>query len=164
MIAGIQLLGFVWNLGDQHIQVKHIQVLWAYGLEMEENLNGVQMVMLVDTGASHSFISPWVTTALGVRVQKHLTMRVGLVDGHRVPVDDGEVHKSGGSVRGFHNWGCRISSYVFEGDLDMFLGTALEMDGQLLIHYESHKMMEDIQTKSQPCPIQSLWRRNLERL
>ncbi|KAF1869880.1 hypothetical protein Lal_00017457 [Lupinus albus] len=53
-------------------------------LRVEGTVNGVSVLVLVDSGASHNFVAPKVVEALGLVTDKGRTVDVRLGDGHRV--------------------------------------------------------------------------------
>jgi hypothetical protein len=53
-------------------------------LRLKGSLNEVSVVILIDSGVSHNFVSPHVATALGLNVEQGRSMGVKLGDGHRV--------------------------------------------------------------------------------
>lgn len=53
-------------------------------MKIEGKLGDVEVVVLVDSGASHNFISPKITVALGLQVTPMAAKSIKLGDGHRV--------------------------------------------------------------------------------
>ena len=53
-------------------------------MKIEGKLGDVDVVVLVDSGASHNFISPKITAALGLQVTPMAAKSIKLGDGHRV--------------------------------------------------------------------------------
>lgn len=77
------------------------------------------IVILVTTGASHSFISPQVATALGMKVREERVMGVRLGDGNQVSTL-GKCEKVEVQIGEFST---QVDAYVLElGNLDMVLG------------------------------------------
>lgn len=103
-------------------------------LRVEGKINGVSLVMLIDTGASHNFVSPQVVAALEIAVEQGKTMGVRLGDGHKVA--------TGGKCKGVEvqlgEFKTSVESYVLElGDLDMILGVAwLRKFGKVTFDWE----------------------------
>ncbi|MCI51719.1 pentatricopeptide repeat-containing protein, partial [Trifolium medium] len=69
-------------------ECKLIGVLGKMGeyrtMKIEGKLTNVTVEVLIDSGASHSFISPELTTALGLTVTPTVVKSIKLGDGHRV--------------------------------------------------------------------------------
>ena len=53
-------------------------------MKIEGKLMNMDVEVLVDSGASHNFISPKVTTALGLKVTPIAARNIKLGDGHKV--------------------------------------------------------------------------------
>lgn len=88
-------------------------------MKLEGKLANVIVEVLIDSGASHSFISPELTTALGLTVTPTTIRKIKLGDGHRV--------SSAGICRGiklyFENKCFEVNALVLElGGLDIVLG------------------------------------------
>lgn len=103
-------------------------------LRLKGSLNGISIVVLIDSGASHNFVSPHVATALGLNVEHGRSMGVKLGDGHRVTTKgrcrNMEVHLG--------KFTTQIDAFVLElGDLDMILGVAwLQRFGKVTFDWE----------------------------
>ena len=54
-------------------------------LRLEASIDGVFVVVLVDSGASHNFIFPHVVAALGLEMENEKPIGVQLGDGHKIP-------------------------------------------------------------------------------
>ncbi|MCH84607.1 Ty3/gypsy retrotransposon protein, partial [Trifolium medium] len=69
-------------------ECKFIGVLGSMGeyrtMKVGGKLENIDVVVLIDSGASHNFISPSLTTALGLTVKPVLERRIKLGDGHKV--------------------------------------------------------------------------------
>jgi hypothetical protein len=69
-------------------ECKVIGVLGKMGeystMKLEGKLSNVAVEVLIDSGASHSFISPDLATALGLAITPTDVKRIKLGDGHRV--------------------------------------------------------------------------------
>lgn len=115
------------TLEGPEVQVLELSQMAARGLDGPQTLKltGIirerPMLVMVDSGATHCFISRTVATALGVEVDTSLTSAVRLGDGRtsaitglcrRLPLQLGGVE--------FH-----IDCYVFElGSVDLILGVS----------------------------------------
>ena len=53
-------------------------------MKIEGKIDNVDVLVLIDSGASHNFISPQVTNALGLEITPEPTRSIKLGDGHRV--------------------------------------------------------------------------------
>lgn len=90
-------------------------------LRLQGSLKGVSIMILIDNGASHNFVSPHVASALGLNVEQGRSMGVKLGDGHRVSTR-GRCRKLEVCLNDFTT---SVDAYVLElGDLDMILGVA----------------------------------------
>ncbi|GAU45146.1 hypothetical protein TSUD_253790 [Trifolium subterraneum] len=75
---------------DEEVEAecKVLGVLGSMGeyrtMKVEGKLEGVDIVVLIDSGASHNFISPKLTSALGLTVTPMVERKIKLGDGHRV--------------------------------------------------------------------------------
>ncbi|KAJ9544404.1 hypothetical protein OSB04_024111 [Centaurea solstitialis] len=83
-------------------------------LKIEGSISGIPMVILVDSGASHNFVSQKLTTALGISLEFFSGINITLGDGHAV----------------FVNQRCRDLSVVISGCDFLFDALLFEM-GQL---------------------------------
>ncbi|MCI20052.1 pentatricopeptide repeat-containing protein, partial [Trifolium medium] len=70
--AECKLLGVLGSMGEHHT------------MKICGKIAGIEVVVLIDSGASHNFISPDVTTALGLLVTPTTAKSIKLGDGHRV--------------------------------------------------------------------------------
>ncbi|PNX92555.1 retrotransposon-related protein, partial [Trifolium pratense] len=70
--AECKLLGVLGSMGEYHT------------MKICGKIAGIEVVVLIDSGASHNFISPDVTTALGLPVTPTIAKSIKLGDGHRV--------------------------------------------------------------------------------
>ncbi|XP_050915888.1 uncharacterized protein LOC127130982 [Lathyrus oleraceus] len=103
-------------------------------LRLQGSLKGVSIMILIDSGASHNFVSPHVATALGLNVEQGRSMGVKLGDGHRVSTR-GRCRKLEVCLNDFTT---SVDAYVLElGDLDMTLGVAwLQRFGKVTFDWE----------------------------
>lgn len=73
---------------ETEAECKFIGVLGSMGeyrtMKIEGKLGDVDVVVLVDRGASHNFISPKITVALGLQVTPMAAKSIKLGDGHKV--------------------------------------------------------------------------------
>ncbi|CAJ2640536.1 unnamed protein product [Trifolium pratense] len=70
--AECKLIGVLGKMGEYNT------------MKLEGKLKDVDVEVLIDSGASHSFISPELTTALGLTIIPTVVKRIKLGDGHRV--------------------------------------------------------------------------------
>jgi len=90
-------------------------------LRLEGRLHGVALGLLIDSGASHNFISPHVVVAMELKVDKGKSMGVRLGDGHKVSI----VGKCKELEIQLGEFSTVVAPYVLElGDVDMILGVA----------------------------------------
>lgn len=69
----------VWRLGIFDEELSGVKTMRMEGL-----VKGVPVMVLIDSGASHYFVSPTVALALGLPVDKAYKLGVRLGDGHRI--------------------------------------------------------------------------------
>lgn len=67
-----KLMGVLGSMGEHHT------------MKVEGKIENVDLLVLIDSGASHNFISPKVTTALGLTVTPVTAKNIKLGDGHMV--------------------------------------------------------------------------------
>jgi len=90
-------------------------------LRLEASINGVFVVVLVDSGASHNFIFPHVVAALGLEMENEKPIGVQLGDGHKIPT----LGRCKPVTIQFGNFHTVVIPHVLElGGLDMILGVA----------------------------------------
>ncbi|KAH1034725.1 hypothetical protein GYH30_054917 [Glycine max] len=70
--AECTLIGVLGSMGEYHT------------MKIEGKLENVDVVVLVDSGASHNFISPKITAALGLPITPMAAKNIKLGDGHKV--------------------------------------------------------------------------------
>ncbi|PNX96122.1 retrotransposon-related protein [Trifolium pratense] len=79
--------------GEEEVEAecKFIEVLGSMGeyrtMKIGGKLESVDVVVLIDSGASHNFISPKITSALGLYVTSVSVRKIKLGDGHKVGVN-----------------------------------------------------------------------------
>lgn len=61
-------------------------------MRLEAKINGTPILVLIDSGASHNFVSPQVVSSLDLEVDQSKKLAVRLGDGHRV-LTRGKCHK-----------------------------------------------------------------------
>jgi len=70
------------------VECKSMGVLGSMGehrtMKIEGKIENVDVLVLIDSGASHNFISPQVTTALGLTITASVAKHIKLGDGHKV--------------------------------------------------------------------------------
>ncbi|KAJ1378573.1 Aspartic peptidase, active site [Sesbania bispinosa] len=108
-------------------------------LKLEGSVNGIPILILVDSGATHNFISPKVVKALGISVEKAdkgLDIRLG--DGSRA-FTKGICSKLEVSMG---KYTCTIDAWVLDmGGLDLILGVAwLRTLGDVTANWETMTM------------------------
>ncbi|XP_027936242.1 uncharacterized protein LOC114191269 [Vigna unguiculata] len=103
-------------------------------LRLEGRLHGVALGVLIDSGASHNFISPHVVVAMELKVDKGKSMGVRLGDGHKVST----VGKCKELEIQLGEFSTVVAPYVLElGDVDMILGVAwLQRFGKVTFDWE----------------------------
>lgn len=127
---------------DVEVECKSMGVLGSLGehrtMKVEGKIDNVDLLVLIDSGASHNFISPKVTTALGLVITPVAARCIKLGDGHKV-VTRGickGVRMKMGEIE------IVIDALVLElGGLDMVLGVAwLSTLGQVIMDWKALTM------------------------
>lgn len=127
---------------DVEVECKSMGVLGSLGehrtMKVEGKIDNVDLLVLIDSGASHNFISPKVTTALGLVITPVAARCIKLRDGHKV-VTRGickGVRMKMGEIE------IVIDALVLElGGLDMVLGVAwLSTLGQVIMDWKALTM------------------------
>lgn len=76
---------------EEEVECNCMGVLGRMGgyqtMKIEGKIANVDLLVLIDSGASHNFISPKVTSALGLKITPVAAKRIKLGDGHRVIVN-----------------------------------------------------------------------------
>lgn len=127
---------------DQEAECNLIGILGKMGeyqtMKIEGKLANVTVEVLIDSGASHSFISPKLTTALGLTVTPTTVRSIKLGDGHRV-MSEG-VCRGVRIALGTQNF--VIDALVLElGGLDVVLGVSwLSTLGKVVMDWKDLSM------------------------
>lgn len=127
---------------DVEAECKIIGVLGSMGefhtMKMGGKIAGIEVVVLIDSGASHNFISPEITTALGLPITPMAAKTIRLGDGHK-------VHSKGfcegvGISLGFQTF--VVDALVLElGGLDVVLGVSwLSTLGKVVLDWKDLSM------------------------
>lgn len=99
---------------------------------------GIPLVVLVDTGASHNFISPSVVSVLGLGVDNSNFIGVKLGDGHRILTQGKcpEIKVQLGAME------IEVEAYIMElGGIDLILGVVwLETLGKVMMDWRDMSM------------------------
>ncbi|XP_039688625.1 uncharacterized protein [Medicago truncatula] len=73
---------------EEEVECKSMGVLGRMGehptMKLEGKIQDVDLPVLIDSGATHNFISPGITSALGLTISPIAAKRIKLGDGHRV--------------------------------------------------------------------------------
>ncbi|KAJ9564989.1 hypothetical protein OSB04_000955 [Centaurea solstitialis] len=103
-------------------------------IRVQGTIKGVPVEVLVDSGASHSFVSPHIVTTLALPVECRRKLGVRLGDGHRV-LTQGECKEVKLRMDGFET---SVDMFVLEmGNLDLILGVAwLRQQGKVTFDWE----------------------------
>jgi hypothetical protein len=124
-----KLMGVLGSLGEIHT------------MKVEGQIQNVALLVLIDSGASHNFISPKVTTALGLVVTPTTAKSIKLGDGHRV--------KTSGLCKGIQmklgDIEVKVDALVLDlGGMDMVLGVAwLSTLGKVVMDWKAMTMQFD---------------------
>ncbi|PNY16937.1 retrotransposon-related protein [Trifolium pratense] len=121
-----KLMGVLGSMGESHT------------MKVEGIIHNVELLVLIDSGASHNFISPKVTSALGLAITPTKARNIKLGDGHKVwteGVCEGLKMKMGE---------CEIvvDAFVLElGGMDMVLGVSwLSTLGKVVMDWKALTM------------------------
>ncbi|XP_045803285.1 uncharacterized protein LOC123896906 [Trifolium pratense] len=144
---------------EEEVECRSMGVLGSMGeyqtMKVEGKIAHVDLLVLIDSGASHNFISPKVTTALGLAITPMPSKSIKLGDGHKVStkgVCEGVKMKMGMLE-------IVVDAMVLElGGLDMVLGVSwlstlgeVVMDWKLLtmqfVHNGQHVKLQGIGNK-----------------
>ncbi|PNY13662.1 retrotransposon-related protein [Trifolium pratense] len=127
---------------DEEVECKLMGVLGSMGeshtMKVEGRIQNVDLLVLIDSGASHNFISPKVTTALGLAITPTPARNIKLGDGHKVStkgICEGVMMKMGESE-------VVVDAYVLElGGMDMVLGVSwLSTLGKVVMDWKAMTM------------------------
>ncbi|PNX95310.1 hypothetical protein L195_g018500 [Trifolium pratense] len=73
---------------EEEVECKSMGVLGSMGgqstMKIEGKISEVGVLVLIDSGATHNFISPQITTALGLQVTPMSEKQIKLGDGHKI--------------------------------------------------------------------------------
>ena len=70
--AKCKIIGVMGSMGEFHM------------MKIDGKIAGIEVVVLIDSGASHNFISPEITTALGLQITPMAAKTIRLGYGHKV--------------------------------------------------------------------------------
>ncbi|CAJ2641852.1 unnamed protein product [Trifolium pratense] len=135
---------------ETEAECKFIGVLGNMGeyrtMKIGGKLENIDVVVLIDSGASHNFISPNLATALGLKVKQVTEKKIKLGDGHKV-VGKGICENLSLLMGGLE---VRVDALVLElGGLDVVLGVSwLCTLGKVLMDWKSLTMQFRHQGKS----------------
>ncbi|MCH83560.1 hypothetical protein A2U01_0004386, partial [Trifolium medium] len=127
---------------EVEVECKSMGVLGSMGgqrtMKIEGRIADVDVLVLIDSGATHNFISPQVTTALGLTITLMAEKHIKLGDGHKI-VSKGickEVKVQLGQIQ------VVVDAWVLElGGLDMVLGVSwLSTLGKVVMDWKNLSM------------------------
>lgn len=127
---------------EEEVEYKFMGVLGRMGdfqtLKVEGSIGNVDLLVLMDSGASHNFISPKVTSALGLKITPVKAKSIKLGDGHRVMTEGAclGMKVKLGTIE------VVVDALVLElGGLDMVMGVAwLSSLGEVLMDWKKLTM------------------------
>jgi hypothetical protein len=124
--AECKFIGVLVSLGESHT------------MKVEGKIQDVALLVLIDSGASHNFISPKVTNALGLTITPTVVKSIKLGDGHRV-MTSGVCE---GIKMKLDNIEVSIDALVLDlGGMDMVLGVAwLSTLGKVMMDWKAMTM------------------------
>lgn len=107
-------------------------------MKLMGTVEGIPLVVLVDSGTGHNFISPEVVSVLGLRTDKACQMGVRLGDGHRIKMQGRcpVVNIQLGELK------IVVDAYIMElGGIDIILGVRwLETLGKVVMNWKEMSM------------------------
>jgi hypothetical protein len=107
-------------------------------MKVEGKVQNINLLVLIDSGASHNFISPKVTTALGLTITPTTARSIKLGDGHKVNTDGvcKDINMKLGEVD------ITFDALVLDlGGMDMVLGVAwLSTLGRVIMDWKAMTM------------------------
>lgn len=108
-------------------------------MKLEGNINGASVLVLIDSGATHNFISPTVVEALGLHMVSSTPLGVCLGDGHRILT----LGKCKGLQLTLGGFNISFDAYVLElGGVDVILGVVwLETLGKVTMDWKEMYMV-----------------------
>ncbi|MCH86025.1 Ty3/gypsy retrotransposon protein, partial [Trifolium medium] len=135
-----KLMGVLGSMGESHT------------MKVEGKIQNVDVFVLIDSGASHNFISPKVTTALGLAITPTAARNIKLGDGHKVLTKgmcEGVKMKVG-------ELEVVVDAFVLElGGMDMVLGVSwLSTLGKVVMDWKAMTMQ--FLSKNQEVKLQGL--------
>ncbi|PNX67467.1 retrotransposon-related protein, partial [Trifolium pratense] len=121
-----KLMGVLGSMGESHT------------MKVEGRIQNVDLLVLIDSGASHNFISPKVTSALGLVITPTAAKNIKLGDGHKVltqGICEGVKMKMG-------EFEVIVDAFVLElGGMDMVLGVSwLSTLGKVVMDWKAMTM------------------------
>ncbi|MCI14853.1 hypothetical protein A2U01_0035985, partial [Trifolium medium] len=124
----------------------------SHTMKVEGKIQNVDVFVLIDSGASHNFISPKVTTALGLAITPTAARNIKLGDGHKVLTKgmcEGVKMKVG-------ELEVVVDAFVLElGGMDMVLGVSwLSTLGKVVMDWKAMTMQ--FLSKNQEVKLQGL--------
>ncbi|XP_045802278.1 uncharacterized protein LOC123895846 [Trifolium pratense] len=127
---------------EEEVECKSIGVLGSMGsqstMKIEGKISDVGVLVLIDSGATHNFISPQITTALGLQVTPMAEKYIKLGDGHKI-VSRGICKNVSIQMETVH---IVVDAWVLElGGLDMVLGVSwLSTLGKVVMDWKTLSM------------------------
>ncbi|KAK2367399.1 hypothetical protein QL285_080687 [Trifolium repens] len=127
---------------DTEVECKSMGVLGSMGgqstMKVEGKIADVDVLVLIDSGATHNFISPQITTALGLQITPMADKYIKLGDGHKITSKGvcRDVKILLGSIE------VEVDAWVLElGGLDVVLGVAwLSTLGKVVMDWRALSM------------------------
>ncbi|KAL4571524.1 hypothetical protein LXL04_018284 [Taraxacum kok-saghyz] len=107
-------------------------------LKLMGDINGFPALILIDSGATHNFISKKLARALGLDLHEVGPLGIRLGDGNRVWI----THQCRNVSLRFGSFMCTVDALVYDlGPLDFILGIAwLRKLGDVLFNWQTHKI------------------------
>ncbi|KAJ9548687.1 hypothetical protein OSB04_021230, partial [Centaurea solstitialis] len=107
-------------------------------LKLAGEIRGIPALILVDSGATHNFLSKHLATALGLEIQLITSLSISLGDGTRVRISE---LCQGCSIQ-LGSFTCIVDALVYDlGSLDMILGIAwLGTLGDVVFNWQTQRM------------------------
>ncbi|GAU14480.1 hypothetical protein TSUD_250200 [Trifolium subterraneum] len=131
---------------EEEVECKVLGVLGSMGeshtMKVEGKIHDVDLLVLIDSGASHNFISPKVTNALGLVISSTAARNIRLGDGHKVTTQ--------GMCKGIKmkmgDLEVVVDAWVLElGGMDMVLGVSwLSTLGKVVMDWKAMTMQFSI--------------------
>lgn len=107
-------------------------------MKFEGSLSGIRILVMVDSGATHNFVSQKLIVALGLPSTQFSGISIQLGDGHKTFVD----HKCSALDITIGQYLFSVDALVFEMDhLDLVLGMEwLKTLGEVVHNWQTHSM------------------------